>query len=201
MATQQGLATLNFQRVQPQAPRFERKTMRNTARLGLSAALLATLSWASWAQTAPTAAPDGSGLAKPTHHEHRMAPPDPAQMQAHFAKRSAELKAKLKITAPQEPAWQAFTDAAQPPATLPQRPDPAAWAKLTTPERIAQMESHQQAKAQHQAKRAQATKALYAVLSPEQQKTFDAETLQTMGPPRHPHHPPERDGQRPARQP
>jgi Spy/CpxP family protein refolding chaperone len=59
------------------------------------------------------------------------------------------------------------------------RPDRAELAKLTTPERIDKMKA---LRTQHMTdmnaamdKRDQATKTLYAALSPEQQKVFDSE--------------------------
>ena len=105
---------------------------------------------------------------------------DPAKMEAFMAKRAAELKTKLQITPAQEGAWTAFTAAMKPPAAMyANRPDQAEMAKLTTPERIDKMRV---LRAQHMTdmnankdKRDEAVKALYAALSPEQQKTFDAE--------------------------
>lgn len=121
--------------------------------------------------------------ARPHHGEHRMGHRDPAKMQAWMAQRQAEMKAKLKITASQESAWSRFTAAMQPPARMMgQRFSPEQRAeldKLTTPERIDKMRAlRTQRMAEMTAamdKRGEATKALYAALSPEQQKTFDAE--------------------------
>lgn len=99
------------------------------------------------------------------------------RMQERMAKRQADLKAKLKLTPEQEGAWGQFTGAMQPPAKGLSRPDPAEMAKLTTPQRLEKMQAM---KAEHDAqmtKRAEATKAFYAALTPEQQKVFDAETL------------------------
>ncbi|MDB5931047.1 MAG: hypothetical protein JWR60_2754 [Polaromonas sp.] len=115
--------------------------------------------------------------------QHRMGHRDPARMQAMMAKRQAELKARLKITPAQEPAWTSFTAAMQPPARMMgQHATPeqrAEMGKLTTPERIDKMRAM---RTQHMAemtaamdKRGEATKTFYAALSPEQQKTFDAE--------------------------
>ena len=102
------------------------------------------------------------------------------------AKHLANLKAKLKITASQEAAWNTFADSMKPPADMMgKRPDRAEMEKLTTPERIDKMQAlHKEHMAAMEAmmnKHAEATKAFYAVLSPEQQKTFDAETAK-MGP-------------------
>ncbi|GAB2870773.1 hypothetical protein GCM10027277_45150 [Pseudoduganella ginsengisoli] len=89
------------------------------------------------------------------------------------AKHQAALHDKLKLTAAQEPAWQTFIAAVTP--TLPTMADRAAAASMTTPERLDQ---HLAMAKQHLAKmetRVAATKVFYAQLTPEQQKTFDAE--------------------------
>ena len=98
----------------------------------------------------------------------------------HAAKHLADLKAKLKITASQEAAWNTFADAMKPPADMMnKRPDHAEMDKLTTPERIDKMRAmHKEHMAVMEAamdKRAEATKTFYAALSAEQKKTFDEE--------------------------
>ena len=128
--------------------------------------------------TPPAAVAQADGAASKAQHK-RM---DPAQrmerMQAHRAKRLAALKEKLKLSAAQESAWTTFTAASQPPAGVrPQRMDRAEFAKLTTPERLERMQARQAERSAMFAKRAEATKAFYAALTPEQQKTFDAETV------------------------
>jgi len=143
------------------------------------AGLLATVGAGAMAQT-PPAPPAGSPPPASAHGE-RMGRHDPAKMQAMIAKHQAELKAKLKLTPAQEGAWTSYTAAMQPPARGP-RPTAeqrAEFDKLTTPQRIDKMK---EMRTQHMAemnaamdKRGEATKAFYAVLSPEQQKTFDAE--------------------------
>ena len=96
------------------------------------------------------------------------------------AKRLGELKAKLKLDAGQEGAWKTFADSMQPPATAQAHPDRAAMAKLSTPERIDQMQAlHAQREAEMK-KRGDATKTFYAGLNAEQKKTFDAETARFM---------------------
>jgi hypothetical protein len=110
---------------------------------------------------------------------HGMRPMDPAKMQAMMDKRHAALKAQLKITPAQEAAWTSFVDAHKVPADkLGRQAEMADMAKLTTPERIDKMKT---LRAQHMGemtaamdKRAEAAKAFYAVLAPEQQKVFDA---------------------------
>lgn len=121
---------------------------------------------------------------RPRHgDQHRMGRHDPARMQAWMAKRQAEMKAKLKITPAQEGAWTTFTAAMQPPARMmgsdrPMAAQRAELDKLTTPERIDRMKAlRTQRMADRNAemdKRGEATKAFYAALSPEQQKSFDA---------------------------
>ncbi len=138
------------------------------------AGLLATAGLATYAQSAdPQAAP-------PAHAAGGMHRMDPAKMEQMMAKRNAELKAKLKITAAQEDAWNTFTAAMKPPAhTKEDRPDRAELAKLTTPERIDKMHAlRTQRMADMSAamdKRDDAIKTFYGVLSPEQKKIFDAE--------------------------
>jgi hypothetical protein len=105
---------------------------------------------------------------------------DPAKMAQMHAKHLADLKAKLKITASQEAAWNTFADAMKPPADMMnKRPDHAEMDKLTTPERIDKMRAmHKEHMAAMEAamdKRAEATKTFYAALSAEQKKTFDEE--------------------------
>ena len=147
------------------------------------AALLATLGASAMAQGAPA-----TPAAPPSPSESRMGKHDPAKMQAMMAKRQAELKAILKITPAQEGAWTAYTAAMQPPASMHARPTPeqrAEMDKLTTPQRIDKMRDM---RAQHMTemnatmtRRGDATKALYAALTPEQQKVFDAEQKKHRG--------------------
>jgi periplasmic protein CpxP/Spy len=150
----------------------------------LFAGLLATAGASAMAEgpATPAAAPSAASTAMGPHGDHMMmGQRDPAKMRAWMAKHQAELKAKLNITPAQEGAWSAFTASMQPPAQS-ARPTPEQRAeldKLTTPERIDKMRAMRtQRMADMTAamdKRGEATKALYAALSPEQQKTFDAE--------------------------
>ena len=138
------------------------------------AGLLATLGTSAMAQGAPTAPPAGP-------HSERMGRHDPAKMQAMMARHQAEMKAKLKITPAQEGAWNTFTAAMQPPAhsTRATPEQHAEFEKLTTPQRIDKMRAMRTERmTQMNAtmdQRGEATKTLYAALSPEQQKVFDTE--------------------------
>jgi Spy/CpxP family protein refolding chaperone len=149
----------------------------NTSLYSLAlASLLATIGASAMAQNAPTvptapAAQTGS----------RMDKHDPAKMQAMMAKRQTELKASLKITPAQEGAWTTYTAAMQAPAGMHARPTPdqrAELDKLTTPQRIDKMREMRNQRTTDMSasmnKRGDATKALYAALTPEQQKAFDA---------------------------
>lgn len=145
------------------------------------AALLATAGAGAMAQGTPTAPAGPTAAAKPSGEPgERMGRRDPAKMQAFMAKRQADLKAKLKITPAQEGAWTSFTAAMQPPAHA--RPTPeqrAEFDKLSTPERIDKMRAMRTQRMTEMSaamdKRGDATKTLYAALSTEQQKVFDAE--------------------------
>ncbi len=90
-----------------------------------------------------------------------------------MAKRQAAMHDKLQLTAAQEPAWQSFTAKMQ--ATVPAQPAARPTAPLTAPERADRMAAFLQTAQQQAAIRAQSIKDFYAVLSPEQQKTFDSQ--------------------------
>jgi protein CpxP len=113
----------------------------------------------------------------PSAPAHRGAPTP--EMQAKFAakmqKRQDALHAKLKLTAAQEPAWQTFIDQTKPPQRKmgDKRPDRAAWAKMTTPERMEKFLAGMQTREQFMTARLDAVKTFYAVLTPAQKKTFD----------------------------
>ena len=101
---------------------------------------------------------------------------DPARREAQMQKQFEVTKAKLRITAQQEGAWNSFTAAMRPPArdAAAPRPDRAEFAKLTTPQRIDRM---RELRARHMAEadaRGDAVKTFYATLNPAQQQTFDA---------------------------
>lgn len=118
----------------------------------------------------------GEGMMGHEGKPHR----DPAKMAQMHAKHLVDLKAKLKITATQEAAWNTFTQAMKPPSgMMHKRPDHAEMDKLTTPERIDMMramrKAHMAEKEASMDQRAEATKTFYAALNADQKKTFDAE--------------------------
>lgn len=103
-------------------------------------------------------------------HAQRM-----ERMQQYHAERQAKLKAELKLSAEQEPAWNAFVarTAHEPrPMKAGARED---WSKLTTPERLDKMQALKVERDAQMAKRIDATKSFYAALTPEQQKVFDTQ--------------------------
>lgn len=106
---------------------------------------------------------------------------------AHHEQRQALLKAQLKLTPEQEAAWSSFTAAMQTTMVYPQGayPNPIEMAKLTTPERLDAMQAvhakHVGDMSAAMAARSEAVKTFYAVLVPDQQKVFDAISLQSFG--------------------
>lgn len=157
------------------------KALRTTL---ITAGLLAT-----WASSAMAQMGPGNMSGREDHHGPRM-----EKMREHRAehhqKHLTELKSKLKLQTGQEAVWKTFADAMQPPTQLPARPDRAAMEKLSTPERIDQMQALHAHREAEMKKRGDATKTFYASLSAEQKKTFDAETARFMsgGPHMHARH-------------
>ncbi|UCU99302.1 Spy/CpxP family protein refolding chaperone [Acidovorax radicis] len=145
-------------------------------------AILAALSLPVLAQQPAVASPAASAKATAPQGRHERHERHHGDMAQYHAKHLADLKAQLKLTAAQEPAWTSFTTAMQPderPARL-DRLDRKEMDKLTTPERIDRMRA---LRAQHAAeadRRGEATKTFYATLTPEQQKTFDAQAHRGM---------------------
>lgn len=155
----------------------------------LAAAALALLAGTAFAQAttpAPTPAASGAHRQATGHgemherHGHYGRSHDSAKMQKRFDQRMAELKKSLQITPAQEPAWTEFSNAVRPPATAPQMPDRAAMEKMTTPQRLDQMQAMRKQHMAQMEQREAATRAFYSRLSAEQQKRFD-EQARRMG--------------------
>lgn len=158
-----------------------------------AAALLGALAGSAIAQTPPPAAPapaaSGSSMQR-----HDRGLQDMARWQQRHERHLADLKQSLQLTPAQAPAWDAFAAAMKPPATPPQRPDRDALARMTTPERLDQMRALHQQRLAEMDRRAEATKAFYAQLSPEQKKRLDQHTDRMLSHGRrgfHGHHGPE----------
>lgn len=90
------------------------------------------------------------------------------------------LKSELKLTAEQEPLWQAFADKAQAEAGKGFRAmrDQAADANLTAPERMAKMQALMQERVNAMAGVHDSFNRLYAGLTPEQKKVADQHAAQ-----------------------
>lgn len=179
-------------------------SQKNTAKFSASRAfsglvltgLLTAMGGAAMAQT-PTAPATGMQAPEATrgashadgkmgYKMHNKGHRDPAKMQARMVKRMAEMKAKLNITAAQEPAWTAFTTAMKPPAGgMGWRQSPeqrAEMAKLNTPERIDKQRALRNERMTQRSARAdqrgEATKVFYSQLSAQQKSVFDTEHRQ-----------------------
>jgi periplasmic protein CpxP/Spy len=148
---------------------FSMKSIHTTL---IAATLLAGLSGMAMAQSNPETHAGG-------HRAERMEQMH-AKMGERHAKHLAELKAKLKLEPGQEAAWNTFAQSMQPPAKAAAHPDRAALEKLTTPERIDQMQAHRATRDANMKKHGDATKTFYATLNADQKKVFDAETSRGM---------------------
>jgi len=153
----------------------QRRITHRLAATALATALFALGAAPAMAQTPPPP-PAGAQADAPARHAHgpRGQHMSPEQRQQRMAQRQAAFKQKLQITAEQEGAWKTFTDAMQPQPGAHARLDRKGMAKLSTPERIDRMRALRNQRAAEMDRRGDAVKALYAVLTPEQQKTFDA---------------------------
>jgi leucyl aminopeptidase (aminopeptidase T) len=162
--------------------------MKTSLKLSLIAGLLAVAGLAysqapMGGQCDPMMGP-GMGMQGPGGHHGHMGKMDPARMQAMMEKRQAVLKTQLKLTPAQEGAWTAFAESMKPAAAMMtmQRPDPTEMAKLTTPERIDKMKAvhdeRMKTMTAAMTKHEEATKTFYAALTPDQQKVFDAVSMQ-----------------------
>ena len=153
-------------------------TIRKSLIIGMTVLSLGAVGSSAFAADTPAPGRHGQALTQ----EQRAA--KAAERQAKFkemvAKHQAALHDKLKLTAAQEPAWNAFV-AASAPKLHAARPDRAALAQLSAPERAEKrLEMRKQMIAQHETHLA-ALKTFYAQLTPEQQKTFDEATKRHHG--------------------
>lgn len=131
--------------------------------------------------------PAGGDMCNPDGPRQSWRKADPAKraelMKTWMAKRHAAIHDKLKLNAEQETAWQAYIADATPPA-MPTRMSRDEMRKLSAPERMEKMLSLMKEHQAHMEARLDALKKFYAVLTPEQQKIFDAE----VGPHHRPFH-------------
>jgi murein L,D-transpeptidase YcbB/YkuD len=157
--------------------------MKLFSQRNLIAAALAT----AFVGVSATAIAQGMGMSPELHAQHAaqrgtpgagaMDPARMAEMQKNqgerHAARMAQLKTELKITAAQEPAWNAFVART---AHTPRKPAATEdWSKLTTPQRLDKMQALHAERSAEMTQRVEATKSFYAALTPDQQKSFDAQ--------------------------
>ena len=93
-------------------------------------------------------------------------------------KHLSDLKAKLNLTADQQPAWQAFSDhvndqARKMMSMCDMMKNNALPMAKTAPEQMARMADIMKERSENMAKMADAVKTFYATLTPEQQATLD----------------------------
>lgn len=102
------------------------------------------------------------------------------QMQQRHAQRHAarldQLKAELKLTPAQEPAWLAFAARTEPTPRQGAAAKAQDLSQMTTPQRLEALQAQHAERGAELAQRIEATKSFYAQLSPEQQKSFDAQS-------------------------
>ena len=136
----------------------------------ITASVLLSLSGLALAQTAP-----GPESSRPQRME---------KMREHMGQRHtqhlAELKSKLKLQPTQDAAWTTFEQAMQLPKEAMDHADRAAFEKMTTPERLDQIQAHKAQMDTRMQKHADATRSFYATLTAEQKKVFDSETIRGM---------------------
>jgi periplasmic protein CpxP/Spy len=88
-------------------------------------------------------------------------------------KHQAELHDKLKLSAEQETAWNSLQTKIKSEARN-EKPNPAEFDKLTTPERIDRMQDIHKERQSRMESMGNATKDFYAQLDAEQKKVFDS---------------------------
>lgn len=149
-------------------------TLRKSLFVALAALSMGTAAIGAQAQSAST------GTAQTTPQAGRYAhAANQEQRAAHAAARTARLHDELKITPAQENAWNAFVASMKPPARTGQgasqdaRPERAAWAGLSAPQRMAKHIDMQKQRTAAMEQRLASLNSFYAVLTPDQKKTFD----------------------------
>lgn len=97
---------------------------------------------------------------------------DKEKFTEHMQKRQARLHDQLKLSANQESAWKTFSEKTKPaPGEGPKHEE---LAGLKAPERMERMAAMMKQREGRMVERVAAVKEFYAVLTPEQQKVFDA---------------------------
>ncbi|WP_158590419.1 Spy/CpxP family protein refolding chaperone [Noviherbaspirillum cavernae] len=136
--------------------------------IGVTVLALGAGSFAAYAQKPGGEHRDGRPMSAEDHAKFE------ARMKERFTKRQAALHDKLKLSPEQEGAWTKFNERMKP-GTPQARQDRAQLAAMSAPERMEAMLAHMKEAEGKMAERVVATKEFYAVLTPEQQKTFNDE--------------------------
>jgi periplasmic protein CpxP/Spy len=136
----------------------------------IATALLTGLTGLALAQSNPSPSANTGAERMEKMHEHRA---------ERHSRHLNELKSKLNVQGTQEAAWNSFAQSMQAPTHRGQ-PERASFEKMTTPERLDQMQAMKAARDARMQKRVEATKAFYASLNPDQKQVFDQETARMM---------------------
>ena len=156
-------------------------TLRKHLVIAFTAAGLFGAAVAAQAQT--SAAPTEGRHAHAMTQEQRAA--KKAEWQAKRAERQAKLRDALKLNAQQQPAWDAFVASMTPQkrgeGQRAGRPDRAAFANLSAPQRMERHIAMQKARTARMEARLAALNNFYSVLTPEQRKTFDEQSKHRRG--------------------
>jgi len=104
---------------------------------------------------------------------------------ARVDKHLSELKARLKLTKDQEPAWQTFSDQAKEQAKsmaamIPKRKEGMQDMPKSAPEKMAMMANMMKDRAQNMSTMADNVKTFYTILTPEQKVAFDKVHMEHM---------------------
>ena len=155
----------------------------NTLRKNVLIALTAFgIAGAALAQTAPAQPAEG-------RHGHAMSAEQRAAHQAERqakraerqAQHAAKLRAELKLTPQQEPAFNAFLAAGKPAQRPQARGEHGKLAALPAPQRLQQRIERQKQRTARMEARLAALNNLYAVLSPEQKQVLDSKAMRFGG--------------------
>ena len=153
------------------------KITQRLAATAVAGAVLAGMAVPTLAQPGPGPAATEQGASQAQQRPRQRAL-TPEQREQYMAQRAEAFKRKLQLTPEQEPAWNSFLQSMKPDADARKaRLDWQGMDQLTTPERIDRMQAMQTERQAAMRQRGDATKAFYAQLTPEQQKTFDTATL------------------------
>jgi Spy/CpxP family protein refolding chaperone len=154
-------------------------TLRKTLLTGLAAL---SLGGAMIGAQAQTQAPDAHPKAQLSKEERQARHAEfAAKREQMHAQRVAKLHDELKITPAQEQAWTTFVASMKPAQHADRQHDRAAWAGLTAPQRAEKMIELQKARTAAMEQRLGALNSFYAVLTPEQKKTFDEKAARFQG--------------------